>query len=153
MGNGTGQGAIDAKKFSEHLRRQWAGADFSVSEIGDAPYRELVSARDGWSFSLSVSSPEDPSNLKARVGVWMRPTGTNGSADLAALRAHYQQKLQQQGRGNRIQNCGLPVGTVFLFWETTAPLAQAVFTEWVRMVEELAALAFAAEELDELLES
>jgi hypothetical protein len=148
-----GASAIDAKKFSDHLRRQWKEADFDVSEVGDAPYREMVAVRDGWSFSLSVSSHEDPSNLKARVGVWMRPPGTNGSADLATLRSHYQQKLQQQGRGNRIQNCGLPFGTVFLFWETTGPLQQAAFSLWVRMVEELAALAFDAEQLDELLDN
>lgn len=142
--------ALDAKTFSDYLRRRW-DEGFGVSETGEAPYRELVAVRGGWSFSLGVASDDDPSNLRARVGVWLRPTGSNGSAELAPLRTHYQQKLQQQGRGCRIHTCGLPVGTVFLFWETTAPLAQALFSEWVRMVEELAARAFDPESLDELL--
>lgn len=149
---GQGPSEIDAKEFSQYLHRRWAEEGFSVSEVGEAPYKELATLRGGWSFGLNVASDEDPSNLKARVGVWLRPLGSSGAAELAGLRAHYQQKLQQQGRGCRIQNCGMPIGTVFLFWETTAPLAQALFSEWVRMVEELAALAFDPDALDDLLE-
>ena len=82
--------ALDAKTFSEYLRRRWDDG-FGVGETGEAPYRELVSLRGGWSLSLGVASDDDPSNLRARVGVWLRPAGSSGSAELAPLRTHYQQ--------------------------------------------------------------
>jgi hypothetical protein len=139
---------VDAKSFGEYLGSQWSGADFSVTAITDAPYKELNRPLpDGWSLGLGVARAETP-NQKARVGVWFRPAPKGSINDLANLRTHYQQKLAQQGRGCRILNCGIPAGTIFLFFETTAPLAQADFGAWTKMAEELAGLAFDGEALD-----
>jgi hypothetical protein len=120
----------------------------------DAPYKELVkSFPDGFSFGLSVSRDDASPANKARVGVWFRPVDKGGAADLAALRTHYQQKLQQQGRGCRIHNCGTEFGSFFLFSETTAGLPDGAFKGWVRMTEELAGLCFEPEALDQFLEA
>jgi hypothetical protein len=141
---------LDAHAFANHVRQQWAPAGFQVSEITDAPYKELVAAKDGWSFGVTVAA-NDNLERKTRIGVWLRPAPRGSVNDLAALRTHYQQKLAQQRRGSRIQSCNLPVGPVFLFFETTAQLAESSVSEWVAMCEELTALAFDADSLDALL--
>ena len=84
--------------------------------------------------------------------MWFRPAPGGSINDLTALRTHYQQKLAQQGRGCRIQNCGTEEGSIFLLWETTAPLPQAAFKEWVVMVDELSKLCFDQEALSTYLE-
>lgn len=141
---------LDAHAFANHVRQQWAPAGFQVSEITDAPYKELVAAKDGWSFGVTVAQNDNPA-CKARIGVWLRPAPRGSVNDLAALRTQYQQKLAQQRRGSRIQSCNLPVGPVFLFFETTAQIAESSVSEWVAMCEELTALAFDADSLDALL--
>ena len=141
-------GTIDQASFQNYIRGQWAPNGYDVSEVTATPYKELNKPlADGWSFGLSVARKSDP-NQKARVGVWFRPAPGGGINDLASLRSHYQQKLAQQGRGCRIHNCGTEPGSLFLFWETTAPLPQAAFKDWVTMVDELTALCFDQEGLD-----
>ena len=142
---------LDAETFARHLRQLWTPAGFLVSELTDAPYKELVAARDGWSFRVSVAIGSNP-DCRARVGIWFRPAPRGGISDLAALRTQYQQKLAQLGRPARITNCGLPMGSVFLFFESTAPVKESAVAQWVGLCEELSALAFDAEALDGLLE-
>ncbi len=139
-----------ADGFAGYIRQQWAPAGFFVTEVTEAPYKELVALRDGWSFGLSVARESNP-ECKARVGVWFRPAPRGSINDLSALRTHYQTKLAQQRRGSRIKNCGLPMGSVFLFFETTGQLGESAVAEWVDMVEELSGLAFDADGLDALL--
>jgi len=141
---------LDAEAFSRYVRQQWVPAGFLVTEITDAPYKELVAVRDGWSFGVSVAASANP-GCRARVGVWFRPAPRGSINDLSALRTQYQQKLAQLGRGARIKNCGLPAGGVFLFFETTAPLPESSVAEWVNMCEELTALTFDEDALDSLL--
>lgn len=139
--------------FATYLRGRFSPAGYDVSEVADAPYKELVKHQpEGFSFGLSIGrdgsvNPGD----KARVGVWFRPAGKGGIAELSALRNHYQVKLQQQGRGCRIHSCAPPVGTFFLFWETTAPLPEGAVSAWVEMVEELSGLCFDTDALDAFL--
>ena len=139
--------------FVTYLRGRFSPAGYDVSEVADAPYKELVKHQpEGFAFGLSIGrdgsvSPGD----KARVGVWFRPAGKGGIAELSALRNHYQVKLQQQGRGCRIHSCAPPVGTFFLFWETTAPLPEGAVSAWVEMVEELSGLCFDTDALDAFL--
>lgn len=139
--------------FANYLRGRFSPAGYDVSEVADAPYKELVKHQpEGFSFGLSIGrdgsvNPGD----KARVGVWFRPAGKGGIAELSALRNHYQVKLQQQGRGCRIHSCAPPVGTFFLFWETTAPLPEGAVSTWVEMVEELSGLCFDTDALDAFL--
>ncbi len=139
--------------FANYLRGRFSPAGYDVSEVADAPYKELVKHQpEGFSFGLSIGrdgsvNPGD----KARVGVWFRPAGKGGIAELSALRNHYQVKLQQQGRGCRIHSCAPPVGTFFLFWETTAPLPEGAVSAWVEMVEELSGLCFDTDALDAFL--
>lgn len=141
-------GTIDQASFQNYIRSQWAPSGYEISEVADAPHKELNKPLpDGWSFGLTVAKKGDASQ-KARVGVWFRPAPRGSINDLSALRTHYQQKLAQQGRGCRIHNCGTEPGIVFLFWETTAPLPQAAFKDWVAMVDELTALCFDQEGLD-----
>ena len=141
---------LDAETFARYVRQQWAPAGFQVSETTDAPYKELVAVRDGWSFGVSVATTANLER-KARVGVWFRPAPRGSINDLTALRTHYQQKLAQQRRGSRIQSCGLPMGTIFLFFETTSQLGESAVPDWVRMCEELTALTFDSDSLDGLL--
>lgn len=141
---------LDAQGFAAYVRKQWAPAGFLVSEVSEAPYKELVAAKDGWSFGLSVARESNP-DCKARLGVWFRPAPRGSVNDLSALRTHYQTKLAQQRRGSRIKNCGLPVGPVFLFFETTGQLSESAVADWVAMVDELSDRAFDADGLDELL--
>jgi len=144
--------ALEKDSFSTFVRNQWAAAEFDVSETADAPYKEMVrSLSDGFSFGLHVARGDASPGKKARVGVWFRPAPKGGIAELAQLRTHYQQKLQQQGRGCRIHNCGTEFGSFFLFFETTATLAENVFAEWSQMVEELSGLCFDPEALDNYL--
>jgi hypothetical protein len=141
-------GSIDQGRFADYIRGQWAPAGYDVSAVSEAPYKELNKPLpDGWSFGLTVARSDNPIQ-KARVGVWFRPAPKGGINDLSALRTHYQQKLAQQGRGCRIHNCGTEPGSIFLLWETTAPLPQANFKDWVAMVDELSALCFDQEGLD-----
>ncbi|HNN90966.1 MAG TPA: hypothetical protein PKI03_01805 [Pseudomonadota bacterium] len=139
--------------FVTYLRGRFSPAGYDVSEVADAPYKELVKHQpEGFAFGLSIGrdgsvNPGD----KARVGVWFRPAGKGGIAELSALRNHYQVKLQQQGRGCRIHSCAPPVGTFFLFWETTAPLPEGAVSAWVEMVEELSGLCFDTDALDAFL--
>lgn len=141
-------GTIEQESFQKYLRGQWASAGFDISEVAEAPYKDLNKRlADGWSFGLTIARSDAPSQ-KARVGVWFRPAPGGSINDLAALRTHYQQKLAQQGRGCRIHNCGTEPGSIFLLWETTAPLPQASFKEWVAMVDELSALGFDQEGLE-----
>ncbi len=143
---------IAKEAFVSYLRSRFSPAGFDVSEAGDAPYKELVKhLPDGFSFGVSVARDSAGAGDKARLGVWFRPAGKGGIQDLAALRTHYQVKLQQQGRGCRIHSCAPPVGSFFLFWETTAPLPEGVVAGWVEMVEELSALCFDTDALDAFL--
>lgn len=138
--------------FINYLRSRFTPAGFDVSEVADAPYKELVKHQpDGFSFGLAVARDGGGAGDKARLGVWFRPAGKGGIQDLAALRTHYQVKLQQQGRGCRIHSCAPPVGSFFLFWETTAPLPEGVVSHWVEMVEELSGLCFDTDALDAFL--
>ncbi|MFO0655662.1 MAG: hypothetical protein U0787_11345 [Polyangia bacterium] len=139
-----------AERFATYVRKQWAPAGFLVSEVSEAPYKELVAVKDGWSFGLSVARESNP-DCKARIGIFFRPAPRGGIGDLAALRTHYQTKLAQQRRGSRIKNCGLPIGQVFLFFETTGQLGESAVAEWVSMVDELSDRAFDPDGLDELL--
>jgi hypothetical protein len=143
---------LSSESFAKYCRRQWAEHGYWMSEVVEAPYKELVAARDGWSFGCSVARAENP-NCKARLGVWFRPAPKGSLADVAALRTHYQTKLAQQRRGSRIINCGLPVGSVFLFFETTGQIEESAVADFVDLCQELAALAFDADGLDELLEA
>ncbi len=144
---------VRKEAFIDYLRSRFTPAGFDVSEAGDAPYKELVKHQpEGFSFGLSLgrdgsTNPGD----KARVGVWFRPAGRGGIQELSALRSHYQVKLQQQGRGCRIHSCAPPVGSFFLFWETTAPLPEGAVASWVEMVEELSGLCFDTDALDAFL--
>lgn len=139
--------------FVSYVRGRFAPAGFEVSEATDAPYKELVKHQpDGFSFGLTVARHDASNGDKARLGVWFRPAGKGGLQDLAGLRSHYQVKLQQQGRGCRIHSCAPPVGSFFLFWETTAPLPEGVVSGWVEMVEELSALCFDTDALDAFLD-
>ncbi len=141
---------LSADSFARYVRQQWAPAGFLVTEVTETPYKELVAVRDGWSFGLSVARESNP-ECKARIGVWFRPAPRGSINDLSALRTHYQTKLAQLRRGSRIKNCGLPMGGVFLFFETTGQLGESAVAEWVDMVEELSGLAFDADGLDGLL--
>ena len=145
-------GSIDQARFQNYIRGQWTPAGFDVSEVTEVPYKSLNKALpDGWAFGLTVARSEDPGQ-KARVGVWFRPAPSGNINDLAALRTHYQQKLAQQGRGCRIHNCGTEEGSIFLLWETTAPLPQSAFKEWVATVDELSKLCFDQEALGAFFE-
>jgi hypothetical protein len=103
--------------FANYLRGRFSPAGYDVSEVADAPYKELVKHQpEGFSFGLSIGrdgsvNPGD----KARVGVWFRSAGKGGIAELSALRNHYQVKLQQQGRGCCIHSCAPSVGTFCLY--------------------------------------
>jgi hypothetical protein len=143
---------LDKDSFIRYIRNQWAAAGYDVSEATDAPYKETVKAlADGFSFGLSLSKDDVGPGNKARVGVWFRPVPKGGIAELASLRTHYQQKLQQQGRGCRIHNCGTEFGSFFLFFETTAPLSESVVADWAQSAEELSSLCFDPEALDNYL--
>lgn len=144
---------LSAEMFARYLREQWAPNGLLVTEVVEAPYKELVSAtvKDGWSLGLSIARADNP-DCKARLGVWFRPAPRGSAADLSALRTHYQTKLAQQRRGTRIMNCGLPPGTVFLFFETTAALPESDVAGWVALCQDAAALAFSDDGLDALLE-
>lgn len=145
---------LDRDGFIRFVRGQWTPAGYYVSEASDAPYAETVKGMpDGFSFGLTVSRDEGGPGDKARVGVWFRPAPKQGLQELSALRTHYQQKLQQQGRSCRIQNCGTEAGSFFLFWETLSPLPEQAHARWVHHVEELSGLCFDPEALDGYLES
>ena len=145
-------GSIEQESFQNYIRGQWDPAGYDVSEATEVPYKNLNKPLpDGWAFGLTLARSADP-NQKARVGVWFRPAPNGNINDLAALRTHYQQKLAQQGRGCRIHNCGTEAGSIFLLWETTAPLPQAAFKNWVEMVDELSKLCFDQEALSTFLE-
>lgn len=144
--------ALDKDSFVRYVRNQWAAAGYDVSDSADAPYKELVKALpDGFCFGSQVARGDASPGKKARVGIWFRPAPKGGIAELAALRTHYQQKLQQQGRACRIHNCGTEFGSFFLFFETTSPLGEGAFSEWASMVEELSGLCFDPEALDHFL--
>ena len=144
--------ALDKDGFVRFVRNQWAASGYDVSEAADAPYKEMVkSLADGFSFGLQVAKDDAGPGSKTRVGIWFRPAPKGGIAELSGLRTHYQQKLQQQGRGCRIHNCGTEFGSFFLFFETTAPLSESVFAGWAQMVEELSGLCFDPEALDNYL--
>lgn len=143
--------ALDKDSFIRFVRSQWTPAGYDLSEAGDAPYKELVKhSPEGFSFGLTVTRGDGGHGNKARVGVWFRPAGKGGIQELAGLRTHYQQKLQSQGRGCRIHNCGTEHGSFFLFWETISPLPEEAFASWAQMVEELSGLCFDPEALDAL---
>lgn len=138
--------------FSRYLLTQWTQAGADVSEPSDAPYKELVKhSPAGFSLGYAVVHREGGPYEKARVGVWFRQKGKGSPADFSALRGHYQNKIQQQGRGCRIQSCELPVGTVYLFFETTNPLPESAVPAWVAFAETLTQATFDADALDELL--
>lgn len=146
--------ALDKQGFINFIRGQWMPAGYDVSDVTDAPYKEMVKhLPDGFSFGLSVSRHDASHGNKARVGVWFRPAPKGGIAELATLRTHYQQKLQQQGRGCRIHNCGTEFGSFFLFWETTAAIPETAVGSFAQMVEELSGLCFEPEALDNHLAS
>lgn len=145
--------ALGKESFTSYLRQRWVPEGFSVSEVGEAPYKEKQkNLTDGFSLGMTVAKGDASTGNKARVGVWFRPAPRGSINDLATLRSHYQSTLQSQGRGCRIHNCGTELGTFFLFWETTAPLPQELFSGWVAMVETLAAECFDSDALDEYLE-
>lgn len=143
---------VTKDSFIAYLRSRWTPAGYDLSDAQDAPYKEQVKhMADGFSFGLTLSHDDASAGHKARVGVWFRPAPKGGIADLAALRTHYQVKLQQQGRGCRIHNCATELGSFFLFWETTSQLPESVVMPWVEMVEELSGLCFDSDALDAYL--
>ena len=149
----TAGNAFGKESFTSYLRERWVPEGFSVSEVGEAPYKDKQkNLTDGFSLGMTVARGDATTGNKARVGVWFRPAPRGSINDLGALRTHYQSTLQSQGRGCRIHNCGTEFGAIFLFWETTATLPQEVFSGWVSMVESLAAACFDSDALDEYLD-
>jgi hypothetical protein len=145
--------ALGKESFTSYLRERWVPEGFQVSEVGEAPYKDKQkNLTDGFSIGMSVARGDAGPGNKARVGVWFRPAPRGGINDLAALRTHYQSTLQSQGRGCRIHNCATEFGSVFLFWETTAPLAPELYSGWAGMVEQLTAACFDSDALDEYLD-
>ena len=65
---------LDAHAFANHVRQQWAPAGFQVSEITDAPYKELVAAKleGGEAFTVEekptqLDETDDVSDLLAKL--------------------------------------------------------------------------------------